>query len=116
MVDSHRRRSARAMTAIKRFWRALSSREVNVLVCDGQAEDVEKYAGFPDLASGAAHAQHRRHLQHHNRARAEMDPMTTPYIPARTSDPVNPDTWQTGQAEFESLTAEVTARGWTIQI
>jgi hypothetical protein len=40
--------------------------------------------------------------------------MTT-YIPARTSDPVNPDTWQTGQAEFESLTAEVTARGWTIQ-
>jgi len=40
--------------------------------------------------------------------------MTT-YIPARTSDPVNPDTWQTGQAEFESLTAKIIARDWVVE-
>ena len=40
--------------------------------------------------------------------------MTT-YIPARTSAPVWLDGWQTGQAEFESLAANIAARGWTIE-
>ena len=39
----------------------------------------------------------------------------TTYVPARTSDPVKPDGWMTGWQEFESLTAEITARGWIIE-
>jgi len=41
--------------------------------------------------------------------------MTIVYIPGRTSAPVKPDGWQTGQQEFDALTAEITARGWTIE-
>ena len=41
--------------------------------------------------------------------------MTTTYTPARTSAPVKPGGWMTGPKEFDALTAEVTARGWTIQ-
>jgi hypothetical protein len=37
------------------------------------------------------------------------------YIPNRSSDPVKPDGWQTGQAEFNDLTAKITGRGWTIE-
>jgi len=41
--------------------------------------------------------------------------MTTPYTPARTSAPVKPDGWKSGQAEFESLAANIAAKGWTVQ-
>jgi hypothetical protein len=37
------------------------------------------------------------------------------YIPNRSSDPVKPDGWQTGQAEFNDLTAKITGRGWAIE-
>ena len=39
----------------------------------------------------------------------------TNYTPARTSDPFRPDDWQSGQQEFEALTAKITAHGWTIE-